>query len=141
MVFPYPYGFILILVPLLSFSWVFSISSTPVLQIANTRNRNNNNNGGNNPDVNPPPPPPPTLEQVLIMQAQLLQTMQHTLVNMQAAPPQALPRHRGIGLESFSALSRLPFLKPWSQRMLTIGSSLWRRSYKWFSAATVRRYC
>jgi hypothetical protein len=130
MVFPYPYGFILILVPLLSFSWVFFVSSTLVLQMANTKNRNNNNNnnnnnnGGNNPDVNPPPPPPPTLEQVLIMQAQLLQTMQQTLVNMQAAPPQAPPRHRGIGLESFSALSRLPFLKPWSQWMLTIGSSL-----------------
>jgi hypothetical protein len=61
--------------------------------MANTRNHNNNNNGnndgGNNQDVNPPPPPPPTLEQVLIMQAQLLQTMQQTLVSMQAAPPQA----------------------------------------------------
>jgi hypothetical protein len=47
--------------------------------------------GGNNQDVNPPPPPPPTLEQVLIMQAQLLQTMQQALVSMQAAPPQAPP--------------------------------------------------
>jgi hypothetical protein len=69
----------------------YSVSSTLVLQMANTRNRNNNNNngndGGNNQDVNPPPPPPPTLEQVLIMQAQLLQIMQQTLVNMQAAPP------------------------------------------------------
>jgi hypothetical protein len=68
--------------------------------MANTRNRNNNNgnnNGENNQDVNPPPPPPPTLEQVLIMQAQMLQTMQQTLVNMQAAQPQApplLPRDR-----------------------------------------------
>jgi hypothetical protein len=56
---------------------------------------NNNNNGNNDrenkQDVNPPPPPPPTLEQVLIMQAQMLQTMQQTLVNMQAAPPQASP--------------------------------------------------
>jgi hypothetical protein len=50
--------------------------------MANTRNRNNNNNNGNNQDVNPPPPPQPTLEEVLIMQAQLLQTMQQTLVNM-----------------------------------------------------------
>jgi hypothetical protein len=81
MVFLYPYGFILITVPLLSFSWVFFVSSTLVLQMANTRNRNNNN-GGNNPDVNPPPPPSPTPEQVLIMQAQLLQTIQQTLVNM-----------------------------------------------------------
>jgi hypothetical protein len=60
--------------------------------MANTRNcNNNNNNGNNNQDVNPPPPPPPTLEKVLIMQAQMLQTMQQTLVNMQVAQPQAPP--------------------------------------------------
>jgi hypothetical protein len=80
--------------PLLSFSWVFFILSTLILQMANTRNRNNNNgdnNGENNQNVNPPPPPPPTLEQVLVMQAQMLQTMQQTMVNMQAAQPQAPP--------------------------------------------------
>jgi hypothetical protein len=48
--------------------------------MANTRNRvtaNNagNTNGENNQDVNLPPPPPPTLEHVLAMQAQMLQTM------------------------------------------------------------------
>jgi hypothetical protein len=63
--------------------------------MANTRNRNNNNteynNGENNQNVNAPPPPPPTLEQVLAMQAQMLQTMQQTMVNMQVAQPQALP--------------------------------------------------
>jgi hypothetical protein len=52
--------------------------------MANTRNcganeNNNNNNNANN------PPPPPTLEQVLIMQAQMLQTMQQTMANMQQA--------------------------------------------------------
>jgi hypothetical protein len=51
--------------------------------MANTRNRganeNNNNNNANN------PPPLPTLEQVLIMQAQILQTMQQTMANMQQA--------------------------------------------------------
>jgi hypothetical protein len=47
------------------------------LQMVNTRNHNvnNNNNQGN-------PPPPPTLEQVLIMQAQMLQTMQQTMATM-----------------------------------------------------------
>jgi hypothetical protein len=46
--------------------------------MANTRNRNvNNNNQGN--------PPPPTLEQVLIVQAQMLQTMQQTKATMQNA--------------------------------------------------------
>jgi hypothetical protein len=57
--------------------------------MANTRNRNNNNaknnNGENNQDINPPPPPLPTLEQVLAMQDQMLQTIQQTMVNMQAA--------------------------------------------------------
>jgi hypothetical protein len=81
--------------PLLSFSWVFFISSMLILQMANTMNRNNNNNrdnnGENNLNVNPPAPPPPTLEQVLVMQAQMLQTMQQTMVNMQAAQPQAPP--------------------------------------------------
>jgi hypothetical protein len=76
--------------------WVFFISSTLMLQMANTRNRaaNNNveNNGeNNNNDANLPPPPLPTLEQVLAMQEQMLQTMQQTMVNMQHAQPQAAP--------------------------------------------------
>jgi hypothetical protein len=82
--------------PLLSFSWVFFISSTLIHQMANTRNHSKNNNNvdnnrENNQNVNPLPPPPPTLEQVLVMQAQMLQTMQQTMVNMQVAQPQALP--------------------------------------------------
>jgi hypothetical protein len=36
----------------------------------NTRNRGANENNNNNNNANPPPPP--TLEQVLIMQAQML---------------------------------------------------------------------
>jgi hypothetical protein len=48
----------------------------------NTRNRganDNNNNNANN------PPSPPTLEKVLIMQAQMLQTIQQTMANLQQA--------------------------------------------------------
>jgi hypothetical protein len=62
----------------------------------NTRNRvatNNAKNNGenNNQDANPPPHPPPTLEQVLAMQAQMLQTM----VNLHAQPQvPLLPRDR-----------------------------------------------
>jgi hypothetical protein len=70
--------FSIIPLPLLSISWVFFMSSTLILQMANTRNRNNNNGHNireNNQNVNPPPPPPPSLEQVLAMQAQMLQTM------------------------------------------------------------------
>jgi hypothetical protein len=38
--------------------------------MANTRNRGANENNNNNNNANPPPPP--TLEQVLIVQAQML---------------------------------------------------------------------
>jgi hypothetical protein len=49
--------------------------------MANTRNRvtaniAENNGENNNQDANPPPPPPLTIEQVLALQAQMLQTMQ-----------------------------------------------------------------
>jgi hypothetical protein len=44
--------------------------------MVNTRNQHTNANNKNN------PPPPPTLEQVLLMQAQMLQTMQQTMANM-----------------------------------------------------------
>jgi hypothetical protein len=48
--------------------------------MANTHNHVANENNDNN---NTNPPPQPTLEQVLIMQAQMLQTMQQTMANMQ----------------------------------------------------------
>jgi hypothetical protein len=51
--------------------------------MANTRNRGANENNKNNNNNNANLPPPPTLEQVLIMQAQMPQTMQQTMVNMQ----------------------------------------------------------
>jgi hypothetical protein len=40
-----------------------------------TNNAENNGENNNNQEANPPPPPPSTLEQVLAMQAQMLQTM------------------------------------------------------------------
>jgi hypothetical protein len=49
--------------------------------MANTRNRVATNNTeingekNNNQDANPPPPPPPTLEQVLAMHEEMLQSM------------------------------------------------------------------
>jgi hypothetical protein len=65
--------------------------------MANTHNRNNNTNGNNVNSAANNPPPTPTLEQVLIMQAQMLQTMQQTMANMQQAQghqptPQPQPR-------------------------------------------------
>jgi hypothetical protein len=64
--------------------------------MVNTRNRvaaNNAENNGesNNQEANPLPPPLLTLEQVLAMQAQMLQTMQQTLVNLHAQPQVAPP--------------------------------------------------
>jgi hypothetical protein len=53
--------------------------------MANTHNRNNNAYENNVNCFANNPPPPPTLEQVLIMQAQMLQTMQQTMANMQQA--------------------------------------------------------
>jgi hypothetical protein len=53
--------------------------------MANTRNHSANENKNSN---NANPRPPPTLEQVLIMQAQMLQTMQQTMANMQQAQGQ-----------------------------------------------------
>jgi hypothetical protein len=93
-------GFTTILFPLPPLFWVFFISSILILQMVNTSNRvtaNNAENNGesNNQEANQPPPPLLTLEQVLAMQAQMLQTMQQTLVNLhvqpQAPPP---PRDR-----------------------------------------------
>jgi hypothetical protein len=57
------------------------LKSLPDHQMANTRNRttNENNNAAKN------PLPPPTLVQVLIIQAQMLQTTQQTMANMQQA--------------------------------------------------------
>jgi hypothetical protein len=84
--------------PLPPFFWVFFISSILILQMVNTSNRvvaNNAENNGesNNQEANLPPPPPLTLEQALAMQAQMLQTMQQTLINLHAQP-QAPPPPR-----------------------------------------------
>jgi hypothetical protein len=57
-------------------------------------NAENNRKSNNQEDI-PPPPLPLTLEQVLAMQAQMLQTMHQTVVNLHAqpqVPPQ--PRDR-----------------------------------------------
>jgi hypothetical protein len=77
-----------------------------------TANNAKNNGESNNQEANPLPPPSLTLEQVLAMQAQMLQTMQQTLVNLHTQPK----RHcrRGIIWEIFSALSHQPFLMLWS---------------------------
>jgi hypothetical protein len=74
--------------------------------MVNTRNRvttNNAENNGesNNQEANPPPPPPLTLEQVLAMQAQMLQTMQQTLVNLHAQPQVPPPPPPRDSLENF----------------------------------------
>jgi hypothetical protein len=56
-----------------------------------------NNGESNNQEANPPPPPPLTLEQVLAMQAQMLQAMQQTLVNLHAQPQAPAPLRDRLG--------------------------------------------
>jgi hypothetical protein len=70
--------------------------------MVNTRNRvtaNNAENNGesNNQEANPLPPPSLTLEQVLDIQAQMLQTMQQTLVNLHAQPQAPPPLRDRLG--------------------------------------------
>jgi hypothetical protein len=70
--------------------------------MANTRNCFATNNAENNrennyQDTNLPPPPPLTLEQVLAMQAQMLQTMQQTMVNLHAQPQAPPPPRDRLG--------------------------------------------
>jgi hypothetical protein len=131
--------------PLLSFFWVFFISSTLTLQMANIRNRNNNNakdnNGENNQNVNPLPPPPPTLSKCWLCKHKCFRLCSRPWSTCKLLNLKRHHRRRGIGLEMFSALSHLPFLMPWSRWMLMIGSSALRRSCKWCSATTVRRCC
>jgi hypothetical protein len=55
--------------------------------MAKTRNNYAENNDARN-------LPPPTLEQVLMMQAQMLQTMQQTMVNMQQNQQVPQPQER-----------------------------------------------
>jgi hypothetical protein len=84
--------------------------------MANTRNRGANDNENNNNNANNPPPPP-TLEQVLIMQAQMLQTMQQTMANMQQA--QGISQH--LSLSSVTNLGNSSGLSP--QHPLTPSNS------------------
>jgi hypothetical protein len=101
--------------------------------MANTMNcvatNNTENNGENkNQDTKPPPSPLPTLEQVLAMQAQMLHTMQQTIINLHAQP-QAPPSPRDR-LGDFQRTKPPTFFMLWSQWMLMTGSSRLRRSCK-----------
>jgi hypothetical protein len=62
-----------------------------------TANNAENNGESNNQEANPPPPPSPTIEQVLAMQGQMLQTMQQTLVNLHAQPQAPPPPRDRLG--------------------------------------------
>jgi hypothetical protein len=58
-----------------------------------TFNNAENNGESNNQEASPPP----TLEQVLAMQAQMLQTMQQTMVNLHAQPQAPPPSRDRLG--------------------------------------------
>jgi hypothetical protein len=68
----------------------------------NTRNRVTTNTAenigeSNNQEANPPPPPMLTIDQVLAMQAQMLQTIQQTLVNLHTQPQASPPLRDRVG--------------------------------------------
>jgi hypothetical protein len=70
--------------------------------MTNTRNRvtayiAKNNGDNNNQDANPPSTAPLTLEQVLAMQAQILQTIQQTMANLHAQPQVPPPLRDRLG--------------------------------------------
>jgi hypothetical protein len=92
--------------------------------MVNTRNHNinaeNNNAANNNTENNNAANLPLTLEQILMMQAQMLQTM----VNMQNAQHKHHPRHQEIDLQTSSTPSRLLSLISWNPWMLMTGSRL-----------------
>jgi hypothetical protein len=61
------------------------------------RPRNAAGNQGEDQGENPPPPPLPTMEQVMMMQAQMLQAMQQTLANMHANQNRPPPQRDKLG--------------------------------------------
>jgi hypothetical protein len=109
-------------------------------QMANTHNcvANENNNNNNNANL----PPPPTLDQVLIMQAQMLQSMQQTMANMQQAPQY----HPTPQQQPCDKLGEFQRTKPptFSHSVEPMGADDWlktvEKSSKLFSATNERRF-
>jgi hypothetical protein len=123
----------LFLYPCYRSSWEFFISSTLILHMANTRNRNNNaenNNGENNQDVNPPPSPNLLLSKCWLSKHKCFRSCNRPCSTCKLLNSKRRHHRRGIGWETFRVLSCRPFLMLWSQWMLMIGSSLLRRSCK-----------
>jgi hypothetical protein len=126
--------------PLLPFLLISSIH-----HMVNTRNRNvnaeNNNAENNNAENDNAANPPPTLEQVLMMQAQMLQTMQQTMVNMQHAQPQAPPPPPTDRLGDFQRTKPPTF----SHSVEPMDVDNWlktvEKKFKWSNATIERRCC
>jgi hypothetical protein len=132
------------LFPLSLFFRVFFISSILIFQMVNTRNHvatNNTENNGesNNQEANPPPPLRLLLSNHWLCRHRCFRPCSRPWSTCMHNPK--LHHRRGIGWEIFSALSRQPFRMLWSRWMLMIGSSLLRRSCKWYSATIMRSCC
>jgi hypothetical protein len=132
--------------PLLSFSWVFFISSMLRLQMANIRTTIITTTTGTTTERTTKML---TCRHPLHLLLSKCWLCKHKCFRLCSRPWSTcrllnLKHHHhclGICLEIFSALRCLPFLKLWSRWMLTIGSSPLRRSCKWCSATTMRRCC
>jgi hypothetical protein len=137
------YGFTTILAPL-PFFWVFFISSILIIQMVNTRNRVAANNAENMARATTKKPTSRHPLRLLLRKCWLCKHRCFRPCNRPWSTFMHNPKHHrswGIGWKIFSALSHQPFLMLWSRWMLMIGSSLLRRSWKWYSATIVRRSC
>jgi hypothetical protein len=96
--------------------------------MVNTWNRNvnaeNNNAANHNAENNNAANPPLTLEQVLMMQAQMLQTISNPWSTCRMLNPKHHHRRQGINLETFSAPSHLLSHIPWNPWMPMTGSKM-----------------
>jgi hypothetical protein len=124
--------------------WEFFIPSTLILQMANTRNSNNNaenNNVENIQDVSPPPPPCLLLSKCWLCKNKCFRPYNRQWSTCKILNPKWHHSCQGIGLEIFNIVSHQPSHTLWSQWMLMIDSSPFRRSCKWYSATIMRRCC
>jgi hypothetical protein len=108
-----------------------------ICQMVNTRNQHASANNENSPQ------PPPTLEQVLLMQAQMLHTMQQMMANMhQGQGHQQPPRpHPHDKLGEFQRTKPPTFHTLLSQWMLMTGLKPLKRNFKSCNATIERWFC
>jgi hypothetical protein len=126
------------LMPLPLYFYVLILSQIlSIREMVKTRNHHANANNENN------PPLPPNFEQVLLMQAEMLQTMQQTMANMHQGQghQHALQPHPCDKLGGFQRIKPSTFHTLLSQWMLMIGLKPLKRNFKSCNATIERWFC